>query len=119
MFWGVNTFERHCKFLSWERPGHLLYDEADAAVQLQLSVDSLGTVVLVTFQEQVFECRRVFLLERHDHLVAQTEQHQLGGEGKTPLAMTDWGEITQQRHQKGRLRTGGAPIACFWMIPDV
>lgn len=59
--------------------GYLLYGKVNAAVQLRLRVDCLRSAVLVTLQEKVLECRRVFLLKGHNHLVAQSEQHQLRG----------------------------------------
>lgn len=56
---------------------YLLYGKLDVVVQLLLRVDRLVSVVLITFKEKVFERRRVFVFERHHHLVAQSEQHQL------------------------------------------
>ena len=59
--------------------GYLVYGKVDVAVQFLLRVNSLRHVVLITLQKKVFERCRVLLFERHHHLVAQSEQHQLKG----------------------------------------
>ena len=59
--------------------GYLVYGKVDVAVQFLLRVNGLRSVVLITLQEKVFERGSVLLFERHHHLVAQSEQHQLRG----------------------------------------
>lgn len=63
--------------LKWLLAGYLLYGKVDVAVHLHLCVDSVGILVLVALQEKVLECRCVFLLKRHNHLVTQSKHHQL------------------------------------------